>query len=202
MFVYSCCKQQRLNPCFVPLPSQDSKPLGRRSLWRLWPCFVSADLAQLRCVLQSLPCENDKLKWYMCGLTCAAQESLGWQTIVCVCVCVCVCVFGTYLLSWGEFGVLHGLGRASGKTLLPTHLSPWVVAAYISARGAWMSFVTPSILLHFLLQVWFFLHRAHFLFKCGELLNIKSLVFHSLFPDILQYTFPKKCYIYQLWQMN
>lgn len=150
MFVYTCCKPQWLNPCFAPLPSQDSKLLGCQRLAML---HISWSSTATVC-LQSLPCENDKLKWYMCGLTCATQDSLGWITRLCLCVCT-----EPIFSPGGSWGA--GLGGASGKTLSPTHLSPWVVAPYISARGAWMSFVTPSILSYFLLQVWFFLYCVY-----------------------------------------
>jgi len=101
----------------------------------IWPCFISADLAATVC-LQSLPCENDKLKWYMCGLTCTAQESPGWITLL--------CLWTEHILSpGGSWGA--GLCGASGKILSPTHLSPQVAAPYISARGTGMSFVTANI---------------------------------------------------------
>lgn len=150
IFVYTCCKPQWLNPCFAPLPSQGSKLPGHQHLAIF---HISWSSSGTLC-LQSLPCENDKLKWYMCGLTCTAQESLGWITLLCLCVCIEHVV--SLGVSWGA-----GLGGAPGTTLSPTHLPPWVAAPRISARGAWMSFVTPSILLHFLLQVWFFLYCVY-----------------------------------------
>lgn len=109
---------------FAPLPLQDSKLLVRQ---RPAMFHISWSRTATEC-LQSLPCENDKLKRYMCGLTCTTQESHGWITHT-----VCVCVLNLSSLLGG--GWCAGLSGASGKKLSPTHLPPWAVAPYISARG-------------------------------------------------------------------
>lgn len=85
---------------FQFLHLRDNRAVGRRRLAMFHISWSSTAMV----FLQSLPCENDKLKWYMCGLTCTAQKSLGWITLY------SVCVYWTYLLSWGGVGALGSAG--------------------------------------------------------------------------------------------
>lgn len=106
LFVNTSCRGQWPNPCFAHLPFQDSEPPAQR------PCFISADLAATVC-FQSLPCENDKLKWYMCGLTCTAQESRVNNSSL--------FVNWIYSPSWGESRCRSSVGPLGGHYRPPTN---------------------------------------------------------------------------------
>lgn len=133
--------------CFAPFPFEYSELPGRERV-AMFP--ISWSGAATVC-LQSTSCENAEFKWYMCGLTCTAQESLGWITLF---------VFVHWTIMSPEGGVpVSGLGWTYGTTLLPTHLSPWVVAPRIS--GLECHLLLTTILLHFIAQLWFFLYSVY-----------------------------------------